>query len=364
MKLREITQYLESLAPLSTQESYDNSGLIVGDPDESVRGVLVSLDCIEATVDEAIEKGANLIIAHHPIVFKGLKQFNGANYIERTVIKAIRNSIAIYAIHTNFDHYLFGVNREIGERMGLNNLRVLAPKSNVLTKLVFFVPESHSKVVLDAVFEAGAGRIGNYADCSFQVHGTGTYRPGEHANPYEGNRGEVSRVDELRMEVLVENAHLSRVVRAMKSAHPYEEVAYEMYALSNQNQDMGAGMLGELEVPMEERVFLEKIKTIFRCFVIRHTAFLNRPIQKVAFCGGSGSFLLNDAKRAGADIFITGDYKYHDFFDAENQIVIADIGHFESEQYTSNRLVAILTKKFPKFAVHLTEVNTNPIKYF
>lgn len=364
MKLREITQYLESLAPLSTQESYDNSGLIVGDPDELIRGVLVSLDCIEATVDEAIEKGANLIIAHHPIVFKGLKQFNGANYIERTVIKAIRNSIAIYAIHTNFDHYLFGVNREIGERMGLNNLRVLAPKSNVLTKLVFFVPESHSKVVLDAVFEAGAGRIGNYTDCSFQVPGTGTYRPGEHANPYEGNRGEVSRVDELRVEVLVENAHLSRVVRAMKSAHPYEEVAYEMYALSNQNQDMGAGMLGELEVPMEERVFLEKIKTIFRCSVIRHTAFLNRPIQKVAFCGGSGSFLLNDAKRAGADIFITGDYKYHDFFDAENQIVIADIGHFESEQYTSNRLVAILTKKFPKFAVHLTEVNTNPIKYF
>jgi dinuclear metal center YbgI/SA1388 family protein len=364
MKIKEVTTYLEELAPLSSQESYDNSGLIVGDPNVVVSGALISLDCIESTVEEAISLGIKLIIAHHPIVFKGLKKLNGKDYVERAILKAIKNDIAIYAIHTNFDNYNFGVNREIGERLNLTGLRVLSPKQNVLTKLVCFVPEVSVDSVAKAMFDAGAGQIGNYTECSFKTEGLGTFKPMDGANPAEGEVGKLSVEHEFRLEVLVSNHLLNNVVRAMKEAHPYEEVAYEMYSILNDNQTEGAGMIGELETSVDELEFLSTLKKTFNCGVIRHTALSGKKVKHVAFCGGSGSFLLNQAKRAGADIFITGDFKYHEFFNAENQVVIADIGHFESEQFTSNRLAAILTKKFPKFAVHLTEVNTNPINYF
>jgi len=364
MRIKEITNFLEGLAPLSSQESYDNCGLIVGDASSELKGVLVSLDCIEEVVDEAIHVGANLIVAHHPIVFKGLKKINGKNYIERTVLKAIKNDIAIYAIHTNYDNYQYGVNREIGERMGLQGLRVLAPKKQVLTKLVCFVPKTHVKVVSEAMYEAGAGTIGNYAECSFKTEGEGTFKPLDGANPVEGVVGQLSSVEEFRLEVLVSNHVLSKVVSAMKNAHPYEEVAHELYSVMNDNQSEGSGMIGELAEPVNEIDFLEMLKREFKCGSIRHTSLLNKKVKTVAFCGGAGSFLLNNAKSARADVFVTGDFKYHEFFDAENQIVIADIGHFESEQYTSNRLASILTKKFPKFAVRLTKVNTNPINYF
>ncbi|MDX2361118.1 MAG: Nif3-like dinuclear metal center hexameric protein [Crocinitomicaceae bacterium] len=364
MRIKDITNYLEELAPLSSQESYDNCGLIVGDASADVKGILVSLDCIEEIVDEAIATGANLIVAHHPIVFKGLKKINGKNYIERTVLKAIKNDIAIYAIHTNYDNYQFGVNREIGERLQLENLTVLAPKRQVLTKLVCFVPEVNVDDVASAMYNAGAGTIGNYKECSFKSEGEGTFKPVEGANPAEGIVGELSKVQEVRLEVLVSNHVLGAVLQAMKSAHPYEEVAHEMYAIMNDNQSEGAGMVGDLPEEMSELEFLKKLKEVFKCGSIRHTALLNSKVKRVAYCGGAGSFLLSQAKASGADIFVTGDFKYHEFFDAENQIVIADIGHFESEQFTSNRLAAILTKKFPKFAVRLTEVNTNPINYF
>ena len=364
MKIKEITNYLEGLAPLSSQESYDNCGLIVGDANNEVNGALISLDCIESTVDEAIRLGVNLIVAHHPIVFKGLKKINGKNYIERTVLKAIKNDVAIYAIHTNLDNYNWGVNREIGERLNLKNLRILAPKKGVLTKLVCFVPTGDVDAVAEAMFAAGAGQIGNYSECSFKSEGTGSFKPMDGANPAEGKIGELSQESEFRLEVLVSNHLLGKVVSEMKAAHPYEEVAYEMYSILNENQTEGSGMIGELESPVDELEFLAFVKKAFGCGVIRHTSLRGKKIERVAFCGGAGSFLLNQAKRAGADIYITGDFKYHEFFDAEDQLVIADIGHFESEQFTSNRLAAILTKKFPKFAVHLTEVNTNPINYF
>jgi dinuclear metal center YbgI/SA1388 family protein len=364
MQIREITSYLESLAPISSQESYDNSGLIVGNANAEVTNVLISLDCVEATVDEAIEKGCELIIAHHPIVFKGLKKLNGKNYIERTVLKAIKNDIAIYAIHTNLDNYRFGVNYEIGKRIGLKNTRVLQPKNDVLSKLVCYIPVDHADAVSQAMFDAGAGSIGDYDECGFRTEGQGTFRPNDSANPFIGAAGERSLVKEVKFEAVCSTHILGKVVQAMIAAHPYEEVAYEIFPMLNTNSYEGSGMFGTLEQPMETTAFLEHIKETFNCGVIRHTAPISNTVKTVAYCGGSGSFLLEAAKRSGADVFITGDYKYHEFFDAENSIMIADIGHFESEQFTSHRIADILTGKFATFAVHLTVVNSNPINYF
>lgn len=363
MKLKEITNYLESLAPLSSQESYDNSGLIVGDVNSEISKTLICLDSTETIVDEAIEAGCNLIIAHHPIVFKGLKSLTGKNYVERVVLKCIKHDIALYAIHTNLDNYRFGVNYEIGSRLGLENLRVLSPKADVLNKLVVFVPVEKREELVYALFITGAGKIGNYKECSYFSEGIGTFTPLDNANPAIGKRGVAESVKEDKLEVLVDNHNLLRVVAALKATHPYEEPAYDIVSLRNANDYEGAGMIGELSKSMNSLDFLKFVKKQFNCGTIRHTNIVKKEIKTVAFCGGSGSFLLKDAMRQKADIYITGDFKYHEFFDAEDQIVIADIGHFESEQFTINLLGDVLTKKFPNFALRLTTNNTNPINY-
>lgn len=364
MQITDLIQYLESLAPLSSQESYDNAGLIVGNAKTEVTKALISLDCTEEIVAEAKEKGCNLIIAHHPIVFKGLKKLNGKNYVERTVIEAIKNDIAIYAIHTNLDNYKLGVNKKIGDLLGVPTPRILAPVNQKLFKLVVFCPKPQVKEVEEALFEAGAGQIGNYSACSFSSDGTGSFQPNDAANPHTGEKGKRHYENESKIEVLCSTHLMGEILGAMKSAHPYEEVAYDCIPLLNQNQDEGAGMIGRLDQPVDERTFLEEVKKTFGCEVIRHTKLRDKPIKTVAWCGGSGSFLLPNAKRQKADIFITGDFKYHEFFDAEDDIVIADIGHFESEQYTIELLSELLTKKFATFAACLTEINTNPVKYF
>ena len=364
MQIKEITNYLESLAPIGTAESYDNCGLLVGDFSTEVTQTLLTLDCTEEIVDEAIEQGCNLIIAHHPIVFSGQKKLNGKNYVERTVIKAIKNDVAIYAIHTNLDNYRFGVNFEIGKRLNLKNLRVLSPKKDALTKLVVFVPTKNKENLIQALFKAGAGSIGNYAQCSFESEGVGGFLPLVNSNPNLGEIGKRETVKETKVEVLVERSKMNRVLQAMFNEHPYEEVAYDVISLENENKYLGSGMLGELETPLETVDFLTQLKTVFNCGIIKHTDLCKKAIKTVAFCGGAGSFLLSDAKRNKADIFITGDYKYHEFFDAENQIIIADVGHYESEQYTPHLLARILKEKFANFAVRLTGKNTNPIKYF
>ncbi len=364
MQLKTIIDELERLAPPGSQESYDNSGLITGNPGMHISGALISLDCTEEIVDEAIEKGCNLVIAHHPIVFAGMKKLTGRNYVERTVIKAIRNDVAIYAIHTNLDNFRGGVNLEICERIGVLKPQILAPKPNTLEKLVVFVPETHVQNASEALFEAGAGHIGNYDRCSFKTSGTGTFRPLEGSDPFQGKQGETEQSPEVRLEVLVSKHRRGTILKALFSAHPYEEVAYDLIPLSNVNPFEGSGMVGELETELDEREFLSRLKTVFGCGVIRHTHLSGKPVKRVAVCGGSGSFLLEKAKAAGADFFVTGDFKYHEFFDAENQIVIADIGHYESEQFTTNLLAGILKKKFTNFAVHLTGLNTNPINYF
>ena len=364
MLLKEITAYLESLAPLSSQESYDNCGLITGNNSQEITGALISLDCTEAIIDDAIEKGCNLVISHHPIVFSGLKKLNGKNYVERTVIKAIKNDVAIYAIHTNLDNFEYGVNYEIAKRIGLKNIQILEPQMNTLLKLNVMVPEKDVEIVKKAIFEAGAGKIGDYDECAFETKGTGNFRPLPGSDPHIGEVNKREEVNETKLEILITKHQIATVLKALQESHPYEEVAYDLISLANANQHEGSGMIGTLPQAMDEKAFLTHIKQTFNCGIIRHTALLNRKISRVALCGGSGSFLLNAAKRREADIYLSADFKYHEFFDAEDQIVIADIGHYESEQFTTNLLADKLKKKFTNFAVHLTGLNTNPINYF
>ncbi|MEC3881559.1 Nif3-like dinuclear metal center hexameric protein [Parapedobacter sp. 10938] len=364
MKLRELTDHLESLAPLAYQEAYDNAGLLVGSADKEVSQALLSLDCTEAVVDEAITLGCDVIISHHPIVFKGLKRFNGNTYVERVIMKAIKHDIALYAIHTNLDNVMGGVNSKIAERLGLHDTRILSPKGDLLRKLVVFVPTGHVERVRSALFAAGAGSIGRYDACSFNTPGYGTFRAGEGANPFVGQPGENHQEEEMRIEVVFPATKERAVLLGLFETHPYEEVAYDIYRLENDYQQVGSGLVGRLKQPMEESDFLGLLKAQLGTKVIRHTTLLGKLVTDVAVCGGAGGFLLGQAIRSGADVFVTADYKYHEFFDAEGKIVIADVGHFESEQFTQQLLLEIIQKKFPTFAVRLTGMDTNPINYY
>ncbi|MFT5479742.1 MAG: dinuclear metal center YbgI/SA1388 family protein [bacterium] len=365
MKLHQITEILSELAPSSLQESYDNAGLIVGDPNMSITGILVSLDTTEAIIDEAIAKKCNLVVAHHPIVFKGLKQLNGKNYVERTIIKAIKNDIAIYAIHTNLDNVLEnGVNQKIGSKLGLNDVQILAKKSGTILKLAVYVPEDHLEAVRTALFEAGAGHVGNYDECSYVSNGVGSFRGGKDSSPFVGTKGLRHLEPEVKLEVVLPNHLKDQVVNAMVSAHPYEEVAFDLHQLENKSLHVGAGLIGHLPKPLATAEFLALVKTNLNTKVIRYTETAHKTISKVAVCGGSGSFLIGKAKGAGADAYITGDVKYHEFFDGENAMMICDVGHFESEQFTIELLRDFLSEKIPNFAVLFTETDTNPVNYF
>ena len=363
MKLQHVSAFLEGKFPSYLQEDYDNSGWQLGDPQHQLTGVLVALDCTEAIVEEAIRKQCNLIIAHHPILFKGLKRLGVSSEIERIIHRCIKHDIAIYAIHTNLDNHIQGVNGKIAEKIGLHQCKILAPKGNTLFKLSFYTPVADQAKVHQAVCEAGAGMIGNYYNCGFSIEGKGTFTPNEFANPTLGQAHVPTELTEVKMEYVVSREKVHAVLDAAKNAHPYEEVAHEIIMLHNTNQEIGSGLIGQLNAPMDELAFLKQLKETFQCEGIRHTALLGKPIQTVAVCGGAGSFLLADALRQKADVFISGDFKYHEFFGAENRILIADIGHYESEQYTSELIVGLIREKFPTFAVQLTENNTNPINF-
>lgn len=363
MKVKEITDIIEEFAPLAYQESYDNSGLIVGSPDDEVTGVLISLDCIEAVLDEALSLNCNMIVAHHPIVFSGLKKINGKNYIERVIVKAIKNNIAIYAAHTNLDNTYNGVSFKMAEKIGLKNCKVLQPKKSLLSKLVTYIPSANVQEVREAMFNAGAGNIGNYADCSYNIEGVGTYRGLAGTNPHLGTTGNFHQEKEVRVEVVLPNYLIGKVVAALTEVHPYEEVAYDIFSIANTHNNVGSGVIGELEIEEAENEFLLRLKADLNTNCVRHTNLLGKKVKKVALCGGSGSFLLDDAIRQKADVFITGDFKYHQFFDADSKIIIADVGHYESEQYTNELIYEILNKKIPNFAVRLSKENTNPVNY-
>ncbi|WP_339634771.1 Nif3-like dinuclear metal center hexameric protein [Bizionia echini] len=371
MIVQDIINYLENLAPSFYAEDFDNVGLLVGNSQENVKGILVTLDTTEAVIDEAIETNCNLIVSFHPIVFKGLKKITGKNYVERVVIKAIQNNIAIFAIHTALDNAFHGVNDMICEKLNLTNRKVLIPQSGTIKKLTTYAPQAEAATVREALFNAGAGSIGNYDYCSFNTDGTGTFKGNETSNPTKGKKLEMHSEPETQISVTFPKHLESQILQALFMAHSYEEVAYEIIQIDNTNQHIGMGMIGTLEKPMTETDFLKYVKETMQTGTIRHSQFLNKPIQKIAVLGGSGSFAISSAKRAGADIFITADLKYHDFFQAENSLILADIGHYESEQFTKNLLVAYLTKKITNFAPALpvgrliiSKTNTNPVKYY
>jgi len=363
MLLKEIIGVFGKAAPFALQESYDNSGLQSGNPDMEISAGLICLDVTEEVLEEAIKLKANLIISHHPLIFSGIKSLTGRNATERIIIKAIKNDVAILSVHTNFDSISSGVSRRICDQLGLKNPKILDPIKNNLIKLAFYVPVSHADEVRNVVFEAGAGVIGNYDMCSFNIVGEGSFRGDANTNPFVGVKGEFHIEKEVRVEMVMPSAISEQVVSALIKAHPYEEVAYDLYPLSNANPFCGLGMIGELPTEMNEMDFLQLLKEKFNAKCIRHTSLLQRAIKKVAVCGGSGSTLLSKALASGADVFVSGDFKYHQFFEAENKILIADIGHYESEQFTKELFYELLIKNYPKFALYLSAVNTNPINY-
>jgi len=363
VQIGEITGFLDNLAPPSLQEEYDNAGLLTGNREDPVRGVLIALDSTEEVIDEAVALDCNLIIAHHPIIFRGLKKITGSNYVERSVIKAIRNNIAIYAVHTNLDNVKNGVNKKIAEKLGLTGIQVLKKKEKVLRKLVSFVPVNHVLNVLDAIHKVGAGVIGNYDHCSFRVQGTGRYRPNEEANPHIGSKNEMEEVKEERIELIYPHYLEGQVLLALKDAHPYEEVAYYIHDLQNFDDTVGSGMIGVLEKEISASEFLARIKEQFNLEHFKYAPVEGKKIRKVAVCGGAGSFLINVALKAEADAFVSADIKYHEYFDAEGKMLIADIGHYESEVFTKDLIFELLNEKFRNIAPQLSKVNTNPIRY-
>ena len=364
MKLQEILAVLEEMAPLGYAEDFDNVGLLVGNSNQDISGVLVCHDALENVIDEAVAKECNLVVCFHPILFTGIKKITGKNYVERAILKAIKNDVAIYAVHTALDNHQKGVNKIFCDALGLINSKVLIPKENYIQKLVTFtIPENVEKL-RNALFEAGAGTIGNYEDCSFNSKGIGTYMGNENSNPAIGSRFEFVETEEIKIEVTFEKHLQGKILKALLNNHVYEEVAYELYKLENKHQNIGLGRIGEFENPLSENEFLQLVKEKLQCDGIRHSVFTGKPIKKVAVLGGSGSFAIKNAINSGADAYLTADLKYHQFYEAENQLLLADIGHFESERYTKNYIVDYLKEKITNFAIILSEENTNPVKYF
>lgn len=363
MNIGAFTDYLETIAPLSYQESYDNSGLIIGNKTNAATGALFTLDVTEAVVDEAIALGFNLIIAHHPLIFKPIKRINGNDEVDRCIIKSIKHDIAIYAAHTNLDNAPQGVNAMICNKLGVAEARILEPAGEMLRKVAVFVPLEHAEKVRNAMFEAGAGRLGEYNSCSFNIPGQGTFKAGNAANPFVGSIGELHTENEIKIEVLCEKQDLNRVIHAMKQSHPYEEVAYDVYPLINKNAYVGSGMAGELIEPMDEMDFLHKVKHTFGPGCLKYSPLTGKKIKKVAVCGGSGNFLITNALAAGADAFITGEIKYHDYFLAEGKILLIEAGHYETEQFTKDLLYQIIKENFTTFATRISSITTNPVNY-
>ncbi|MFP4366079.1 MAG: Nif3-like dinuclear metal center hexameric protein [Bacteroidales bacterium] len=364
MQIKEIIEVLEDFAPLSLQESYDNAGLVLGSREKEVNSVLLCLDVTGDVLKEAKRKGAGLIISHHPVIFGNLKKLTGASYTEQIILEAVQNDIALYSAHTNIDSVYGGVNSGISEKIGLKNTQILSPATGMLRKLVVFVPIAQAQSVREAIFSAGAGHIGEYDQCSFNTEGTGSFRGSENSDPYTGRAGSLHFETEIRIETIYPGFLEKRIIKNMIVAHPYEEVAYDIYPLENKYMKVGMGMSGLLEEPMDVKQFLELLKDLFGVPVIKHSRVTRKKIHKVALCGGSGSFLIDAAINSGACIYLSADFKYHDFFRANDQMMIADIGHFESEQFTLEIFNELLTKKFPNFAIHFSDVNTNPIYYF
>ncbi len=364
MVIKELLTSLNELAPFSLQEDYDNSGLIVGEPGQQVSKGMVALDITEEVIDEAIEKKCDVVISHHPFIFQGLKKVTGSRPSERILVKAIKNDLAVISLHTNLDNIYNGVNQKISSLMGLKDTRILDARYGYLKKLVVFCPVDHSNNVRMAIFKAGGGKIGDYDWCSYNIEGLGSFRAGEGANPFVGNVKELHFEKETRIETIYPSYIENDVINAMIDSHPYEEVAYDIYPIDNVFDRTGAGMIGRFEKPLSSKDFLSMLEKIFNTGIIKHSSFPDKKIENVALCGGSGSHLLDKAIDAKADAFVTADVKYHRFFDAQNKILLADIGHYESEQFTKDLIYEMISEKIINFALQISEINTNPVQYF
>lgn len=363
MKIHQIIQILEKWAPLHYAEDFDNVGLLVGNPKDEVGGVLVTHDCLEEVVDEAIERNCNLIVCFHPILFKGLKRFTGNSHVVRAVRKAIKNDVVIYAIHTALDNQAYGVSFGLSQALGLTNTSVLLPKENTLKKLNYYVPKAQAEHVRNALFAAGAGKLGNYDECSFSSGGEGSFRPSQNSTPYVGKKGERHIEDELQIQMVFQKHLASQIIEALLSCHPYEEVAYEITSIENSNPNLGMGMIGDLPKSMKPSSFLDFVKKTLGTPTLRHSHLGANTIERVAVLGGSGSFAIQAAKSKKADAYITADLKYHDFYEGNQRFLLVDAGHYETEQHTKKLILNHLTEKLPNFAILLSEVDTNPIKY-
>lgn len=361
--VKEIANALEKFAPLPLQDGFDNAGLQIGLTDAEITGVLLCLDVTEEVIDEAVALGYNLIISHHPLLFRPLKRITGCNYVERCVIKALSNGIAIYSAHTNLDNAQGGVNYHIAEKLGLKSVKILVPKENSLLKLVTYVPKAHAAEVRSALFSVGCGSIGNYDSCSYNIEGTGTFRANEQCNPFCGEIGELHNEPEVRIETVLPSYIKNRVVSALLKVHPYEEPAYDIFPMLNDWQSAGSGIIGELEKECDEVEFLLKIKSVFATDSIMHTPVRGKKIKRVALCGGAGGSFAGAALALGADLYLTGEARYHELFDNTDRMMYAIIGHYESEQYTTEILHRIVKSSFPKIPIATTTVCTNPIRH-
>ena len=361
VKIKDIANALEMFAPLPLQDGFDNAGLQIGLTEAEVAGVLLCLDVTEAVVDEAVALGCNLIVSHHPLIFSPLKRITGSNYVERCVIKALSNGIAIYSAHTNIDNAPGGVNYRIAEKLGLQNVRILVPKEDALLKLAVYVPVSAADAVRSALFAAGCGNIGNYDSCSYNVEGFGTFKANEGCNPFCGEVGELHREEEVRIETVLPAYLKNKVVAALLKAHPYEEPAYDIYQLKNSWGSVGSGVIGELPAECDELELLQCVKERFAVGCVRHTPLLGKAVKRVALCGGAGGSFAGAAMAAGADVYITGEARYHDLFSYTGKMLVAVIGHYESEQYTMDIFKEIILGACPGIRVVTTTVNTNPL---
>ncbi len=363
MKIKEITAHLEHLAPLYLQEDYDNSGLQVGDIDKELTSVMLCLDVTKQVVDEAISLGANMIISHHPMIFKGIKSLRPGRELDDMIIKAIKNDICIYSAHTNLDSMLGGVSYALADKLGLVDVKPLQVSKGKLYKIVVYAPRTHTQSLSDAIFRTGAGEIGNYSKCSFTVSGEGSFFPKDGANPYIGKCGELEILAEDKIEVLAKDVELSAVVDAIRANHPYEEPAYDIIEVEQKYAKAALGVVGYLPNPMTVVGFLANVKELTGSGV-KYSDFNKEMIHKVALCGGSGSFLIGGASAVGADAYLTGDIKYHDFFGYEDKMLLADIGHYESEKYTIELIHNFLVEKFGEnIDINTTKIKTNPINY-
>jgi len=364
MKLKDLSSYLDSAVPLSLQEGYDNSGLQVGLPERNISSAIITLDVTEEVMNEAVLNKCDVVISHHPLIFHPLKRLTSSSVTERILYEAVKRDIAVYSAHTNLDIFSNGVSRKMAEKLGLQKIKVLSSSTDKLLKLVTYIPESHLEAVRSALFDTGAGVIGNYDQCGFASSGTGSFRAGEMANPFRGQKGKIHFENEIRFETILFDHLKDKVIKALLEAHPYEEVAYDLFSLENKNSVTGLGCIGEMPDPLSENDFLKLVSSVFEAKGIRYSDLIGKPVKKVALCGGSGASLLKQAIDAGADVFLTADIKYHDFFGAENKILIVDAGHSETEKFSREILKDLIIKKFPKFAVRFSETNSNPINYF